>query len=105
MERGLFCSLYTDGGSHYFHTPEAGGKVEKDNPALRQLGHIPAYSPETRGRSERMFGTLQKRLSQELRLASDPASGIVVLKEGAIARRFPRRRRPSGFGRGIPNAS
>jgi hypothetical protein len=30
---------------------------------------IPAYSPEARGRSERMFGTLQKRLPQELRLA------------------------------------
>src|SRR5665213_1938335 len=24
---GLFCSLYTDRGSHYFHTPEAGGQV------------------------------------------------------------------------------
>ena len=75
--RGLFCSLYTDRGSHYFHTPEAGGKVDKDNPtqvgrALRQLGieHIAAYSPEARGRSERMFATLQKRLPQELRLAA-----------------------------------
>ena len=74
--RGLFCSLYTDRGSHYFHTPEAGGKVDKDNPtqvgrALRQLGieHIAAYSPEARGRSERMFATLQKRLPQELRIA------------------------------------
>ena len=74
--RGLFCSLYTDRGSHYFHTPEAGGKVGKDTPAqvgraLRQLGieHIAAYSPEARGRSERMFATLQKRLPQELRLA------------------------------------
>jgi len=28
-----------------------------------------AYSPEARGRSERMFGTLQRRLPQELRLA------------------------------------
>jgi hypothetical protein len=27
-ERGLFCSLYTDRGSHYWHTPEAGGKVD-----------------------------------------------------------------------------
>ncbi len=75
-ERGLFCSLYADRGSHYWHTPEAGGKVDKDNPtqvgrALHQLGIelIPAYSPEARGRSERMFGTLQKRLPQELRLA------------------------------------
>ena len=50
--------------------------MDKDNPtqvgrALNQLGIelIPAYSPEARGRSERMFGTLQKRLPQELRLA------------------------------------
>lgn len=73
---GLFCSLYADRGSHYWHTPKAGGKVDKDNPtqvgrALAQLGIelIAAYSPEARGRSERMFGTLQKRLPQELRLA------------------------------------
>jgi len=71
---GLFCSLYTDRGSHYWHTPEAGGKVDKDNltqvgRAMQQLGieMIPAYSPEARGRSERMFGTLQNRLPQELR--------------------------------------
>ena len=74
--RGLFCSLYADRASHYWHTPDAGGTVDEDNPtqvgrALRQLGIelIPAYSPEARGRSERMFGTLQKRLPQELRLA------------------------------------
>lgn len=71
--RGLACSLYTDRGSHYFHTPEAGGKVDKRHltqlgRALAQLGveHIPAYSPEARGRSERMFGTLQGRLVHEL---------------------------------------
>ena len=75
-ERGLFCSLYADRGSHYWHTPDAGGPVDKDNPtqvgrALAQLGIelIPAYSPEARGRSERMFGTLQRRLPQELRVA------------------------------------
>ena len=74
--KGLFCSLYADRGSHYWHTAQAGGGVDKDNPtqvgrALNQLGIelIPAYSPEARGRSERMFGTLQKRLPQELRLA------------------------------------
>lgn len=74
-EHGLFCSLYVDRGSHYFHTPKAGGKVDKGNPtqfgrALKQLGIdlIPAYSPEARGRSERLFGTLQGRLPQELAL-------------------------------------
>jgi transposase len=71
--RGLFCSLYTDRGSHYFYTPVAGAPVAKDVPtqvgrALAQLGirHIAAYSPEARGRSERMFATLQDRLVREL---------------------------------------
>ena len=70
---GMFCSLYTDRGSHYFHTPEAGGKVDKVNltqvgRALKQLGieHIAAYSPEARGRSERAFDTHQGRLPKEL---------------------------------------
>ena len=41
--QGLFCSLYTDRGSHYWHTPEAGGKLDKTNPtpfgrAMAQLG-------------------------------------------------------------------
>src|SRR5450830_769182 len=73
---GLFCSFYTDRGSHYFHTPEAGGKVDKANPtqvgrALAQLGieHIAAYSPQARGRSERAFATHQDRLPKELALA------------------------------------
>jgi hypothetical protein len=73
---GLFASFYTDRGSHYFVTPEAGGAVDKSRPtqvgrALSQLGiqHIPSYSPEARGRMERAFGTIQGRLPQELRLA------------------------------------
>lgn len=75
-KQGLFCALYTDRGSHYFHTPEAGGKVSKERPtqvgrALAELGieHIAAYSPEARGRSERAFRTLQDRLVKELALA------------------------------------
>jgi transposase len=75
-ERGLFRAFYTDRGSHYFFTPKAGGKVDKSKPtqvgrALAQLGitHIPSYSPEARGRMERVFGTLQSRLPPELRLA------------------------------------
>jgi transposase len=73
---GLFGALYTDRGSHYFVTPKDSGKVDKTQPtqvgrALSQLGvtHIPSYSPQARGRMERVFGTLQKRLPQELRLA------------------------------------
>lgn len=74
-EMGLFCSLYVDRGTHYFYTPKAGGKVDKKNPtqfgrSMAQLGIelIPAYSPEARGRSERMFRTLQSRLPKELQL-------------------------------------
>jgi transposase len=68
-EHGLFCALYTDRGSHYFHTPKAGERVSRTHltqvgRALARLGieHIAAYSPEARGRSERMFRTLQDRL-------------------------------------------
>jgi len=75
-EKGLFRAFYTDRGSHYFFTPKAGGKVDKARPtqvgrALGQLGitHIPSYSPEARGRMERVFGTIQSRLPPELRLA------------------------------------
>ena len=71
--RGLSSSLYSDRGSHYFYTPRADGPVDKDRltqvgRALKHLGveHIPAYSPEARGRSERMFATLQDRLIKEL---------------------------------------
>jgi hypothetical protein len=74
LKHGLFCSLYTDRGSHYWYTPEVGGKVSKTQ--LTQFGRammsnlgiemIPAYSPEARGRSERAFRTHQDRLPKEL---------------------------------------
>jgi hypothetical protein len=73
--KGLFCALYSDRGSHFWFTPKAGGKVDRQQltqvgRALRDLGiqMIPAYSPQARGRSERNFGTWQGRLPQELRL-------------------------------------
>ncbi len=73
--RGLFCSLYSDRGSHMAWTPKAGGLVDRQKPtqiarALEQLGIelILAYSPQARGRCERLFGTWQGRLPQELRL-------------------------------------
>ena len=72
-KKGLFCSIYTDRGSHYWLTPEAGGPVDKHRltqfgRAMHHLGieMIPAYSPEARGRSERMFRTHQERLPKEL---------------------------------------
>jgi transposase InsO family protein len=74
--QGLPLSLYTDRGSHYFHTPEADGPIDRKRPtqvgrALAHLGvnHIAAYSPQARGRSERVFQTLQDRLVKELALA------------------------------------
>lgn len=75
-QHGLFGALYADRGSHYWHTATAGGHVDKTrltqvHRALRQLGItlIPAYSPQARGRSERVFRTLQDRLPKELALA------------------------------------
>src|SRR6516162_5461601 len=47
------------------------------------IEHIPAYSPEARGRSERTFGTLQGRLPKELRLfgISDIAEANRYIRE------------------------
>ena len=96
--KGVFCALYSDRGSHFFYTPNAGGKVDKSRPtqigrALQELSiqMIAAYSPEARGRSERNFGTWQGRLPQELRLA-----GISNVEE---ANRFLRERYIGEFNR------
>lgn len=74
-QKGVFCALYSDRASHFFHTPKADEPVDHTRltqvgRALRELGiqMIPAYSPQARGRSERSFGTWQGRLPQELRL-------------------------------------
>lgn len=81
VKRGLFSTLYTDRGSHYWYTPEEGGKVSKTQftqfgRAMSQLGigMIPAYSPQARGRSERAFLTHQDRLPKEL-----AAYGIITM--------------------------
>jgi len=74
-KKGIFCSLYTDRASHFFLTKKAGEEVSKDRltqigRALQELGihPIPGYSPQARGRSERLNKTLQGRIPQELRL-------------------------------------
>jgi len=79
---GLPSTVYTDRGSHYFHTPKAGEKVDKMRltqvgRAFHQLGieHIAAYSPEARGRSERAFKTFQDRLVNELKF-----NGIITME-------------------------
>ena len=74
---GLPMALYTDRAHWAFHTPQAKGPV--DTTQLTQLGralarlgieHIPAYSPQARGRSERLNRTFQDRLVNELRVAN-----------------------------------
>ncbi len=93
--KGLFCSLYTDRGSHYFHTPEAGAGVDRTHltrvgRALQQLGieHIAAYSHEARGRSERAFGTHQERVPKELAKAAitDMAGANAYLQQVYLRR-------------------
>jgi hypothetical protein len=73
---GLPMALYTDRAHWAFHTPKAKGPVDKTRVtqvgrALARLGieHIPAYSPQARGRSERLNRTFQDRLVNELRVA------------------------------------
>lgn len=73
--RGVFCALYTDRASHFVWTPKAGDAFDRDRKtqvgrALQQLGIelIAAYTPQARGRKERLYGTLQGRWPQEFRL-------------------------------------
>ncbi|MHB8413732.1 MAG: ISNCY family transposase [Candidatus Acidiferrales bacterium] len=98
QQRGIFCSLYSDRASHFWLTPESGQRVDRQRltqvgRALRELGieMIPAYSPQARGRSERNFGTWQRRLPQELRLR-----GITTVEE---ANRFLREEYLAAFNR------
>jgi len=73
---GLPMAIYTDRAHWAFHTPQAGGPIDRRprtqvGRALERLGieHIPAYSPQARGRSERLNRTFQDRLVNELRVA------------------------------------
>ena len=117
--KGLPSSLYTDRGSHYFLTLKAGEAVDKDRltqvgRALDRLGieHIPAYSPEARGRSERMFGTLQDRLAEGAGACRDhrhraanrfmrevylPAHNARFARPAADRRKAPCRGRPAAL--------
>jgi transposase len=77
VAQGLPMALYTDRAHWAFHTPQAKGPVDRDRltqvgRALARLGieHIPAYSPQARGRSERLNRTFQDRLVNELRVAA-----------------------------------
>ena len=71
-ERGLFCSLYADRASHYWHTPEAGGKVDKDNP---DPGGARASAPRHRA-DPGLFARSQGAVRAHVRhLAEAPAPG------------------------------
>src|SRR6516165_554786 len=103
---GLPCALYTDRGSHYFYTDKAGEAVDKDRltqvgRALDRLGveHIAAYSPEARGRSERMFATLQDRLVKELDHAGlrDVDTANRWIRESYLPRHNARFARPAAL--------
>lgn len=88
---GVPIALYTDRAHWAVHTPTTGAapdrrKLTQVGRALAQLGieHILGHSPQARGRSERMNGTLQGRLVNELR-----AAGIRTV---AAANRYLRER-------------
>jgi hypothetical protein len=102
--RGLFCPLYSDRGSHYFHTPKAGEKGGKNSltqigRALAQLGveHIQAYWPQARGLTERAFRTLQDQLPKGPALAGimeDAEAANCCIRDVSLPAR-----RTTGFGK------
>src|SRR5262245_21958091 len=88
---GLPGALYTDRAHWAVHTPTSGSAPDRTRRtqvgrALQALGieHILGYSPQARGRSERVNRTLQDRLVTELRRAR--------LRALPGANRYPRRR-------------
>jgi hypothetical protein len=102
---GLPGALYTDRAGWAFHTPKAGGPIDRERlthvgRALARLGveHIGAYSPQARGRGERLNRTLQDRLVNELRLAGidTPAGANCYLREQFIPDYDTRFSRPPG---------
>jgi hypothetical protein len=105
-EKGLFCSLYADRGSHYWHTPEAGGKVDRDNPtqvgrALAQLGIelIAAYSPQARGRQDALVRDPAETPAPGAAPGRDRHHGRgQSLPEGGLLAGAQRARRPPGRG-------
>jgi len=103
MTHGLPMALYTDRASWAVHTPKAGGPYDKDRltqvgRALQRLGveHILSYSPQARGRSERLNRTLQDRLVNELRVAEvrDVPAANRYIRERFIPRHNERFTRP-----------
>ena len=87
---GVPMALYTDRAGWAFYTPKAKGPVDRTRltqvgRALARLGveHIPSYSPQARGRSERLNRTFQDRLVNELRVAGivTPAAANRYLAE------------------------
>jgi len=91
LERhGLPMALYTDRARWAAYTPTSGtnpdrSKLTQVGRALQRLGieHILGYSPQARGRSERVNRTLQDRLVNELRVAEirTPAGANRYLRE------------------------
>jgi transposase len=76
MTHGLPMAIYTDRAHWAFHTAQAKGPIDRTHltqlgRALQRLGieHIGAYSPQARGRGERLNRTFQDRLVNELRVA------------------------------------
>jgi len=93
-----------ESAAFYFLAPKRkGGPVDRSRPtqvgrALKRLGieHIVAYSPQARGRSERLNRTFQDRLVNELRVAgiSTPEAANRYIRERFLPNhnsRFARR--------------
>jgi hypothetical protein len=100
---GLPQSVYVDRHTTY-RSPakcsvadELAGRVRPQSQFERALGElgvrvIPAYSPQAKGRIERLFGTFQDRLVKELRLAGvttqEAANRLVATYLSGYNRRF-----------------
>jgi transposase len=99
QEHGTFGRLYTDRASHFVHTPRAGEAPDRTKKSqvervLDELGIelVCGFSPQARGRSERMWRTLQGRLPKELeRLKITSYAAANAYLRGRFLRPFNKR--------------
>ena len=82
-QHGLPMSLYTDRGAHYFHTPKAGGEIDRSHPtqvgrALEQLG-LRTLGPIRRRRAGDQSATRAFRGKRRVYGGSPGASGNFTL--------------------------
>lgn len=84
QQYGLFSELYTDRASHFVNNNKEDEDTQIQKALMRlNINHIPANSPQAKGRVEKPFQTMQDRLIKDLRRKNikDIVKGNAYIKQ------------------------